>query len=308
MEILLADVTYNEFLSKMVYESYMKIILIFLVILFFYVTFKNIGAEKKIETFEEADLLPHGDTFQGSIDGSEIYLQAKDTLALNQGALPLAFYDQEPLLVRGGKLCKLTLAAPLPLDMQIVIIAHASRSASTLLTRMLDIRGDAFSVREPSILYQILRSSAGHSEKQKLSFVASILRTFYTFACRRNRRLVIKLPSSLSSSFLLGRLSTAAPYARRVAIVRDITDIVTSHSRYGRHAGAGLDHISSIYLSRLTAATKWAEHQIHYNDVVHSSQAPYKISSVTGLPPPNSKQYVSSLSIRQVDAKKPYNA
>ena len=187
---------------------------------------------------------------------------------------------------------------------RLTIIAHASRSGTTLLTRMAAVRGDALCLREPRFLMTVLAAPA-QSPLRALApaFLPSILRAFVVFAGRRGLVPIVKLPSAASTAEQLRAISAAAPRARRVAVVRPLVDIVASQRAYGPHREASTEELAQIFASRRDAAEGWAEVVLPYDDVVFADDGPRTLAVALGLREPTRAQRAACLRERRYDAK-----
>ena len=215
--------------------------------------------------------------------------------------LDRGFYDQECVsaprfLLRG--------APPLPTLAPLCLMAQCSRCGSTLLMRMLDARGDVITYREPIVLTLLVREGARRDSKSWLPLARAVLASFLTFA--EGRLAVVKLPSTLAEAPALAALSEAAPFARRVGLLRPASEVAASHRRRGRSSGfRALNDasLSQTLTRKINAIRSWSSQTLDFAAVAGPDADARALSAAFGLPPPTPLQSHAMLREQAWDAK-----
>uniref|UniRef100_A0A6C0C323 Uncharacterized protein n=1 Tax=viral metagenome TaxID=1070528 RepID=A0A6C0C323_9ZZZZ len=193
--------------------------------------------------------------------------------------------------------------------MDVVFVAHSSRSATTLLCRMLDARGGVSTIREPSLLTHLLQSANEMPSPHECSdflLARAVLQYFVQYSSSRGHlTTVVKLPSVASRPGVLSLLDLACPSARKISVQRKTEDIVESLRRTITPAEEKLTSEKMVVATqhKTRAANDWAEMFVTYDDIVFDLQGPAKICAAFGLPHPSEDQARRMLLERRIDAK-----
>lgn len=191
----------------------------------------------------------------------------------------------------------------------VVFIAHASRSATTLLCRMVEARGDVSTFKEPSVLMRLLMDASrmpNPDECNALALARSLLQYFVQHSkSHGHQATIVKLPSSASRPDVLALLLQACPTARRVAVQRRSTDIMRSLqvTPPWREPAVDFNEVLRSIHQKKQAVDTWAEHFITFDEIVHNLNAHTNVCSALGLSTPSQEQKSLMLLELRKDAK-----
>jgi hypothetical protein len=216
-------------------------------------------------------------------------------------SLAHGFYDRELVssrryLLQGAP----PLLAP---SNAITFLAHCSRSGSTLLTRMLDARGDVIAFREPTILTLLVKELAA-GDLTSLPLVRAVLASFLSFSS--GKHVVVKLPSCLAKSETFRALNAAAPMAQRVGLLRPADQILGRHKLRGPHSAIlQKDDTTFRYAieRKASAIRDWANALLMYADVVNPEAETAQLCTPFGLAAPRPDQAEAMLREQKHNAK-----
>lgn len=188
----------------------------------------------------------------------------------------------------------------------IIFVAHASRSASTLLCRLLEVYGNTCTFREPSILTLLLRDATKKTIPESTTEFALAKAVIHSLVLhtevQRKQYTVIKLPSLASKTDMLHLLSLACPNARRIYVHRNPRDIFASLERDSLQLGIKVTPLDEI-TKKQKAASAWASNVIEYNDIVGDEQVLTRLCLAVGFDPPTPRQISRMRSAQTIDAK-----
>lgn len=286
------------------------LILIFLIILYtFFLLHHHARYERTVIRYPKSQALPSGSLPATILPLQRVFASLLVYRILNT-RLTQPFYDREevdksrPFLIHpASKLSECTNNG------NIIFLAHASRSATTLLCKMLDIHGGVCTFREPSLLTTLLLETeniADFEESNSFALAKSIINCFVNYAKYFNfKKLVIKLPSVASRKHILLMLSAACPNAKKIYIKRDKDEIIRSHLKTARRQPTERekDMLRFTIEQKCAAAASWADHCITYTQIVESESSFEHILQTLGLSNLSASHRMEVMKQLHIDAK-----